>query len=247
MSLYFRAILFKVYFYLWTGFACVSMIPLLFFKPTISAKAGHFWASGVIIGLRLIAGITHEERGKQHLPVSGGYILACKHQSVWDTIIFLKLLKAPCYILKQELLNLPLFGRYLRSMAMIAIDRSAGASALKNMVHQTLDRLEKGHPVIIFPEGTRTLPGQSGRYQPGIAMLHTQLAGRQPIIPVALNSGFFWNKKQFYYPKGTIILEYLPPLPATLDRKAFLPALEQTIEAHTSQLMAEAAAACNNS
>lgn len=242
-----RSLLFKCYFYLWTGFSCIAMIPFLLVRPAISAKAGHFWATGIIIGLRVICGITYEERGKSNLPRTGGYILACKHQSAWDTIIFLKLLKAPCYILKKELLKLPLFGRYLRSMAMIAIDRSAGASALKDMLNQTIQRAHAGRPVIIFPEGTRTLPGKSVRYQPGIAMLYTHPAIEVPIIPVALNSGVFWNKKQFCYPKGTIVIEYLPPLPSGLDRKVFLAQLEKDVETHSNALMSEAMNYRNNS
>lgn len=241
-----RSILFKCYFYLWTAFACVVMIPFLVVRPSVSAKAGHFWATGITAGLRMICGITYEQRGLENIPSSGGYILACKHQSVWDTIIFLKLLKAPCYILKKELLKLPLFGRYLRSMAMIAIDRSGGASALKAMLQETINRAHAGRPVIIFPEGTRTLPGQSVHYQPGIAMLYTHPAIQVPVIPVALNSGIFWNKKQFCYPKGTIVIEYLPPLPSGLDRKAFLAQLEKCVETHSKLLMTEGLKHRNN-
>jgi 1-acyl-sn-glycerol-3-phosphate acyltransferase len=240
MITYVRSLLFKIYFYLWTAFSCVTMIPFLFTKPVTAAKAGHFWATGIILGLKYICGITYELRGLENLPLQGGFIVASKHQSAWDTIIFLMILKAPCYILKRELLKLPLFGQYLCAIGMIAIDRSAGMSALKSMVEQTKNRTDEGRPVIIFPEGTRTKPGQVVQYQPGIAMLYNNNTITAPIIPTALNSGVFWHKDQFKHPRGTIILEYLAPIEKGLDRKAFLSELEQRIENASNKLISEA-------
>lgn len=206
----------------------------------VATKAGHFWATGVILGLRYICNLRYELRGLENVPKQGGYIIACKHQSAWDTVIFLMLLKAPCYILKKELLKLPLFGKYLSALGMIAIDRSAGMSALKSMTEQTKNRTNEGRPVIIFPEGTRTAPGQIVHYQPGIAMLYTSTAINVPIIPAALNSGVFWHKNQFVIPQGVIVLQYLKPIEPGLDRKTFLASLEHHVEEHSNQLIKEA-------
>jgi 1-acyl-sn-glycerol-3-phosphate acyltransferase len=138
-------------------------------------------------------------------------------------------LNYPAFVLKRELLSIPLFGWYLRKVGMIAVDRAAGASALRNMARQASEAFAEGRSILIFPEGTRVPPGESRPYHPGVAALYTQL--KVPVVPVALNSGLFWGRRSFVKRPGTVTVQFLPPIPPGLDRKAFMRELESRIEA----------------
>lgn len=238
----FRSVAFKILFPVWLALVCFFYAPFLIFRvpPHVAAKSGVGWASGVVALLRLVCNINYEVRGAENLP-EGPFILACKHQSVWDTAIFLKILNHPAYVLKKELLNVPMFGRYLIAIDMIPIDRSAGTSALKGLLVEVKKRIKDGRPVVIFPEGTRVDVGQKIKYQPGVAFLYKDTEIDVPVIPAALNSGHFWNKSLIKKP-GTIVLEYLPAIEKGLDRKEFVQVLEERIETAYAKLAAEAAA-----
>jgi 1-acyl-sn-glycerol-3-phosphate acyltransferase len=141
-------------------------------------------------------------------------------------------------VLKKELLAIPFWGWCAAKSGSIGVDRSAGASALKAMVRDVEDELARGTPIVIFPEGTRTEPGKRGTYHPGIAALYART--KAPVVPVALNSGVFWGRREFLKRPGTMILEFLPPLPAGLDRRTFMAELERRIEQASDKLVAEA-------
>lgn len=237
-----RSILFNIYLPLWTFSLAVVASPFYLAPPKIAAKVGYVWSSGIILGLRYICGIRHEIRGKENLPPPP-FVIASKHQSVWDTMIFLHEYNAPVYILKKELLSIPLFGRYLKAMDMIPIDRSAGTKALKQLMLDVKDRLSRNHVVVIFPEGTRTAPGQNVKYQPGIASIYKELPDNIPVVPVALTSGVHWGSKTSDRPAGTIYMEYLKPIPPGLDRKEFAPLLQEAIETRTAELLKQKDAA----
>jgi len=188
-------------------------------------------------GMRNIIGVTYEIRGIEHLPDNGA-IIACKHQSAWDTTIFVHLRASTAYIMKKELLKIPFYGAYVKKGGHIAVDRSAGASALKDMIKDVKASLEKGRNIVIFPEGTRSKSGETGTYQPGVAAIYTQT--KQSVIPVAVNSGLFWGRRSFLKRPGTIIMEIMPPIEPGLKRKEFMAKLESTIEDKTKELEAEA-------
>lgn len=232
--LFLRSLLFNIYFPLWTAILAICAIPFIFTNWRISAIIGHIWAEGIIIGMRVICGIKYEIRGVENLPAEP-FIIAAKHQSTWETAIFLKLLNSPAYILKKELLSIPLFGSYLKTMKMIPIDRDGGSKTLKAMLNDVKDRIAHKRSVVIFPEGTRTMPGEKLPYQPGVAFIYKD--AEVPVIPVALNSGLFWPKKGSERKSGTIILEYLQPVPKGLDRKEFSAYIEKTIEEESERLM----------
>ncbi len=228
-----RSLLFNIYFPIWTFSLAFVSAPLFLTPPRIAGKIGPIWANGVLFGLRFICGIKYEVRGAENLP-SEPFIIASKHQSAWDTAIFLKLLNNPAYILKKELLKIPLFGNHLQSMKMIPIDREGGTKALKDMLVHIKDRVSQKRSVVIFPEGTRTAPGEKPKYQPGIAFIYKDVD--VPVIPVALNSGKFWGKNAFTKAPGTIVLQYLPAIESGLDRKEFTKKLEDTIENASAKL-----------
>lgn len=187
----------------------------------------YLWAMAVVGGLRL------DMAGRENLP-DGPFILAAKHQSAWDTFVFLALFEAPAYVLKQELLKIPYYGWYSRASGHIAVDRSAGASALKKMVAQARAVAAEGRPIVIFPQGTRVPPGEDKPYLPGVTALYTGLG--LPVVPVALNSGLFWGRKGLMKRGGTVSLRFGAPIPPGEDRKAFLKTLSGRIEGMMAEL-----------
>lgn len=231
-----RSIIFNISFFVWSMGAALLFAPLFIISSRATLWVGAPWAKVSLWLARIICGITYEVRGKQHMrptPV----IYASKHQSAWDTLIFHILLKYPAYVLKRELLRIPLWGWYLWRMKMIAIDRSAGSSSIKSMVRQSRNVTENQRAIVIFPEGTRTKVGAPPQYHPGIVALYSQL--KCPIVPVALNSGCVWGKNAFMKYPGKIIIEFLPPINVGLSKKEILPNLQETIEQATMRLINE--------
>jgi len=143
----------------------------------------------------------------------------------------------PAVVLKRELLLLPFYGWYAARAGSIAIDRRAGAGALRGMVAAARPIAAEGRPIVIFPEGTRTAPGERLPYQPGVAALYRALA--LPLVPAAVNSGLFWGRRSFVKRPGRIVLEFLEPLPPGWSRRRLMSELEKRIETATAALMRE--------
>ena len=195
----------------------------------------HFWGRFVCFGLRWICGVKIEVRGTAPI---GAALIAAKHQSMLDICGPFTLLPDTCFVMKKELLRIPLFGLYAMKCRMIWLDRSGHSAALRKLVTDTQDRMQDDRQVVIFPEGTRTPPGQAGHYQPGIAALYRDLG--LPCIPCATNSGVHWQGKGgFMRWPGTVVFEYLEPIPAGLKRGEFMKQLEERIEAASNALLAE--------
>lgn len=145
-------------------------------------------------------------------------------------------LRLPAYVLKRELMRIPLFGLYLRCAGMIPVDRTGGGGALKQMVAKARAAAAAGRHLLIYPAGTRTPPGERRAYHPGVAALYGQLD--LPVVPVALNSGLFWGRRAFMKRPGVITVEFLPPIPPGLPRKQFMAELQARIETATERLVA---------
>jgi len=228
-----RSLLFNGFFYGWTALCVVVGLPLLLGPRRGIYYLGRAWAHPILAALALLCGLRHEVRGRENLP-AGAVLIAAKHQSAWDTIIFSILLWDHSFVLKRELLWVPLFGLYLARAGLIAVDRQGGARALKQMVAAARRVAALGRPIVIFPEGTRVASGQHRPYQPGVAALYGQLG--LPVVPVALNSGLFWRRRSFLKRPGTITLEFLRPIAPGLPRKVFLARLEEAIEGRSRAL-----------
>lgn len=224
----------SVAFLLW--FALISVILSLIFVPVLllprgaTVRLARMWARVTFWGLKVFAGIGFEVRGT---PPKGPVLVASKHMSMWDTLALYLVLDQPGIVLKRELLHVPFFGWFVWKAAAIPIDRSAGASALRRMSQAAKAVLAQGRPVLIFPEGTRKKPGAAPDYKPGVAGLYGQL--NVPCVPVALNSGVYWTS--FYKYPGTIILEFLDPVPPGLKRAEFMSLLEKRIETATAAIL----------
>lgn len=169
------------------------------------------WALFMLWWLRITCGIHHRIIGAENIPDSPHIILS-KHQSAWETLAFQKIFPPQVWVMKRELLWIPFFGWGLAMTSPIAINRSAGREALKQMVEQGKDRLRKGFWVVIFPEGTRTAPGAKGKYHIGGAWLATHT--ETTVLPVAHNAGEFWPKNSFLKNPGTITVSIGKPIPS---------------------------------
>ncbi|WP_368412842.1 lysophospholipid acyltransferase family protein [Dongia sp.] len=231
-----RAHIFNILYLLWSAFMHIVCLPLLVAPAPAIHAAGKFWIAGSLWLLKVCVGLTMREVGSENLP-AGPVLVAAKHQSAWETLYLSWRLNHPAFVLKKELLMIPVFGWFLARVGMIAIDRSGKASALKKMVADAKAIFAQGRPVVIFPEGTRVAPGARMPYQPGIAALYAQLG--VPVVPVALNSGLFWGRQAFVKKAGVITIEYLPPIPPGLDRKSFMRELEARIETAAERLAKE--------
>lgn len=192
------------------------------------------WARSMICWLRITCNIRHEVTGLENLPASPSIILS-KHQSAWETLAFQAIFPTQVYVLKRELLWIPIFGWGLAMSSPIAIDRSAGREALKKLVSNGAARLKKGLWVVIFPEGTRKAPDEKGKYQIGGAWLatHTQTQ----VVPVAHNAGRYWAKNSFIKKPGLIKLHIGKPIQsAGLKADALNQQVEQWIESEMAVL-----------
>ena len=232
-----RSLLFNAFFFSWTAVILLSLAMALPLPRTVQQWIVRLWGRGKRLGLKVLTGIGWELRGRENIP-DGPAIYASKHQSAWDTSIFHGLLSDPVYVLKKELTAIPFWGWAARKCEAIVVDRSGGASALKELVRSTRTSVEKGRQVIIFPEGTRTTPGQRSPYFPGIAAMYA--LAKVPVVPVAVNSGLFWGRRNFVKNPGVIIIEFLAPIPPGLDRRAFMAELEERIETASENLRMEA-------
>ena len=223
-----RSALFNAFFFGFTALIAVLAVPLLLLPPAALRHTSRLWARGVLGGLRLLAGVRLRIEGAEYMPRDGAALLASKHQSAFDTIAWLALLPRPAYVLKAELLRIPLYGWHARHMGMIGVDRAGGAQAMRGMMRAARDAAARGAQIIIFPEGTRVPPGARRPLQPGVVALGA--ATGLPVIPVATNSGRHWGRRAFRKHPGEIVIRLLPPLPAGLPREALLSRLDAAIE-----------------
>ncbi|MFO1152278.1 MAG: lysophospholipid acyltransferase family protein [Rhodospirillales bacterium] len=228
-----RSGLFQFFCFTWTGLLMLLYLPLMGRSRRHLQPLAAFWCRGLLALVRVFCGIRWRVVGSENLQ-PGPILIAAKHQSEWDGLIFHLLLKDPVYVLKRELIEIPMFGFYLARLGSISIDRSAGFRAIKQMLPAVRSRLSEGAQVIVFPEGTRVPPGECQPYHPGIAALYQRCDA--PLIPVALNSGLFWTRHAFRRLPGTITIEFLPPIPHGLDREVFLTELTTRIETATDRL-----------
>jgi 1-acyl-sn-glycerol-3-phosphate acyltransferase len=225
-----RSLLFNTVFWIWTvGMHVLGLVVMLAPRPVFMA-AGRVWLGGVVVLARVIAGIGYEVRGRENIPTTP-CIVAAKHQSAWDTFALPVLLDLPTFVLKKELMQIPLFGWYLRRYGAVPVDRKAGAKALRGMLRSAEAEMARGRSVVIFPEGTRVPPGETRAYHPGVAALYRDL--NVPIVPITLNSGWFWGRRRFRKSPGTIVIDVRPAIPTGLSRREVMDRLARALETPT--------------
>ena len=227
MMLLLRSLLFNIAFWGMTAVCGVLALPLLAGPRRWLIRPMRLYALAVVWQLRVICGVRFRVLGRDRLPRSGAALIAARHESAFDTFIWFGLLPDTAYVLKRELQAVPVWGWYAWKAKQIAVDRSAGGTAMRHLLRSAKAALAEGRQVVIFPEGTRVAPGERVPFQPGIAALAASTG--LPVIPVATDSGRCWGRRAFFKRPGTITIDILPPIPPGLARGALLARLEAVI------------------
>jgi 1-acyl-sn-glycerol-3-phosphate acyltransferase len=211
-----RSTLFMAWALVWSILtAPLVIIAALALRGLWGYRFGKLWRLGIQFGVENILGIRPKVIGLENMPKEPCVILS-KHQSAWETMTIQDLVPAGAYcvfVLKKELLRVPLVGWGLGAMKMISIDRAAGKDALDQVVVQGRERLKQGFYVILFPEGTRVAPGQKKRYKPGGAYLATRVGCK--VVPIAHDAGELWPRQAFLKTPGTVTMSIGPAFDAT--------------------------------
>jgi len=236
-SIVVRSLVFSALFYINITVRMIVALPAILLPYRFLHGVLRHYASSTLWFLRVVCGTTVEWRGREKLPADGPYIVACKHQSLWETFALFTVLPDPTYVLKRELIWLPLFGWLATKARMIPIDRGSHAKALASMIAAARREAARRRQIVIFPEGTRRPLGAKPHYLPGVAFLYAELG--LPCVPVALNSGLFWPRRSLRRYPGTVLVEVLYPIPPGLDKREFLSRLQKVTEEATARLVAE--------
>ncbi len=192
------------------------------------------WSRLVVRTAQRLCGIRYRVLGAERIPRTPCIILA-KHQSAWETLAFQVIFPPQVWVIKRELLWLPLFGWGLAMLSPIAIDRGSGPRALRQMLEQGRERLARGFCIVIFPEGTRVAPGERHDYHPGGAWLALQTA--TPVLPVAHNAGTLWPRNAFLKRPGTVTVSVGEPIaPQDLTPQELTRRVEDWIEAEMRRI-----------
>jgi 1-acyl-sn-glycerol-3-phosphate acyltransferase len=186
------------------------------------------WGRYLVAAARIVCGIRLDVRGLEHIP-PGAALIASRHQSAFDTFVWLTLLPRCCYVFKQELRRIPLFGPLISAAGMIKVNREGGSAAIRSLLAEADRAVREGRQIVIFPEGTRSEPGSPVVLQSGIAAMASRTG--LPVIPVSTDSGWCWGRRAFRKRPGTIRIVIGQPIPAQTERRALMRALEEGLSA----------------
>jgi 1-acyl-sn-glycerol-3-phosphate acyltransferase len=234
---YLRSAIFQFVFYLSFIVQMIVFTPIYFLLPRKAAyQIPKNWAASNLWLAKHILNLTIEIEGLEKLPKSG-VILSAKHQSFFDTFALIPSLEDPVYILKRELLWIPLFGWYAAKQDMIPINRAEKGRAIPQMLARAREELARGRELIIYPEGTRMPPGAPPDYKYGIARLYKDLD--VPVVPVVMHPGLFWPRHGFKRQSGHFKIRILDPIMPGLASDAFFRQLVTVTEAASDELLIE--------
>lgn len=222
--IFLRSTLFNLFFFGATFVLTLVGGALWFLAPYRLLDLAVAWARLLLWGARVICGIRCQVAGE--LP-TGAALIAPHHESAFDTLIWLTLVPRPAFVMKREMLRVPLFGALTRPAGMIAVDRRGGAKAMRGLMRDAARAVAQQRQIVIFPEGTRAEPGTLLPLQPGVAALAASTG--LPVIPVVTDSGRCWGRRAFRKRPGVVHIALLPPIPAGTRRKDLLRRLETAL------------------
>ncbi|KCZ61260.1 lysophospholipid acyltransferase family protein [Hyphomonas chukchiensis] len=234
-----RSLLFVAYLYGMMALMGTVFIIALVLPRVVIMRGIRIYAQSLRWGMKVICGIETEFRGLENIP-DGPFMYAGKHQCMFDIFVPFITLRDSLIIMKRELLWYPFLGWYALKSDMIPIDRAGSTKTLRSMVKQAKAKVPtgQGRQVVIFPEGTRSAPGAPPHYHAaGVVALYKALD--VPVLPVATNAGLCWPAHGTLRRPGRIVYEFLPVIPAGLDRKTLMKRLESDIETATDRLVTE--------
>ena len=229
-----RTGLYAVWYYGVTAVLAVLYIPLLAMPRPMMRDGVKLWARLLIWGLRVIGGVTLELRGLERLP-PGPALIAAKHQSMFDIVPAFICMPDALFVMKTELMRIPVFGWLCRKNGMIEVDRGAGSTAMRKLIADARQRFIEPRQLLIFPEGTRRAPGSTPDYKPGVAGIYRDL--EVPCVPVATNTGLHMSSTGLPISRGVVVYEVLEPIPAGLKRIEFMRVLQERIETASKALL----------
>lgn len=232
-----RSLLFNALFYLNMVILMIIGLPTMLVGRKAVFALARLWGAISVWLLKTICGLRLEYRGVENIP-PGAVLIAAKHQSFLETFALLKYAPDFAIILKRQLTYVPLFGLYLIVSKQIAIDRARGRRALQQIAGAAKPVFAAGRQVVIYPEGTRRLPGAPPKYKQGVTALYMETG--VACLPVAVNTGLFWRRRGFLRRPGLAVIEYLPVIPPGLNRVEFTKRLQFAIESACDRLNAEA-------
>lgn len=237
--LFLRSFLYNLVFYVSLIVQMIVWTPFYFLAPRMRAWfVPKFWARTSLSLQDWITGSRRQISGVENIPTDTSFILAPKHQSFWDVLAFFPYIDDPLFILKRELMWIPLFGWYVAKMRMIPVHRGARSKALKDVAIATHAEMARNpRQLMIYPEGTRRAPGDEPQYKWGIVELYSQL--NVPVVPVAHQAGLFWPRRKFLRFPGTIRARFLPAIPAGLSKEEFMRRLTEATEAACDEILIE--------
>ena len=223
-----------------TVVCCLVLLPFTLLPRKIYVVFLTMYFQLVHILEKYILGLDFEIRGAENIPKDGAFIVAAKHYSAYETMKPHVLFRDPAIIMKKELQFIPIWGLLAMKARMIFINRGSREVALQSIVDGAKRIRDEGRPLVIFPQGTRVSVDDTVEKRPykgGIIRMYE--ASGMPILPLAMNSGLFWEKKAFFKYPGTVIFEFLPVIPAGLDGKVVMEQLKTGIEAASARLVTE--------
>ena len=229
IEIFIRSIIFNLCFFITTLFIAFLGLFFAVWSKNLARIVGLLWGKSTLFLANHICKITYNIEGISKLPKHNKFIIASKHESTWDTAFFLAILNNPVYILKRELLFIPLFGLHLLFMGMIHINRSKGKKSVKEITQKSDNVINNlARPIIIFPQGTRTKPFEQKPYKSGIYAIASN--SKVDSYPVILNSGQFWSKGSFFKYPGEITVKIAKAVDHTLNKNIYMHKLEEAIE-----------------
>ena len=223
-----RSLIFNAFLY--TGIVSVFLIavPALFLPSKLTLLFGKFLGHYVVFVVKFILNTKVEFRNLENIPRTGKYFLASSHQSMFETFALQSVIKYPIFILKKELLKIPLFGLYLKKIKSIEIIRDTTTKDNLNFFHRIADTISKeDRPLLIFPQGTRIKFGDRIPFKKGVGRLYEAL--KIPCGPIALNSGKVWPKEGYIKYPGKIVVSFLQPIEPGMEKDIFIKTLEKKI------------------
>lgn len=236
-----RSALFNIVFFTVTPLMALCALPTIWMPRDKAMHIVHAWVRVVYALERIFMNLDYEVRGWENVPKGTSFLLAAKHQSAYETMKLHLLFDDPAIVLKQELLNIPLWGLFLGKIDPVAIDRSNRDQAIKSLLQGVQHVKEQGRPIVIFPQGTRVLPDATiaeKPYKAGIGRMYE--ASGLPIVPLALNTGIFWPRNSLIKRPGKVIFQFLPPIEGGEKPETVMKKLQDDLEKASEALTAEA-------
>lgn len=236
MLLILRSLIFNVVFYVVFAVAMIVALPILFMGREPVFIFWHYFSKVLSFTTKIFGGISVKIEGEEKLDQKS-VIYAMRHESMWETLELVHFFDHPIFVMKKELFSIPIFGLMAKKSGAISIDREHGVQALTSALKQIKQCIADGHPVVIFPEGTRCKTGEFSDLKRGIALFYR--AASCPVIPIVHNSGKFWPVHSFIKYPGTIRIKIFPAIKPGIEQNEFMRILNETFRTGVEELAKE--------